>query len=250
MNDNSSYFERAVINTTRVVDEQKPRRRHSLARHRRRALAKMREEVDLIEEIDVNSVECLNSVRPRPRPRPRPRARGRGRDAPLFARSLARASFSFIHSPPTRARSRVETHPRRRHLTTSSSSPSVPPRHQATGKDWGNCVKQGYREDARLLLTSDDDEQIIMTLPFKQLVNLTSLVVVGPDDDTRPKTVKLFVNKPNLSFDNCGKKPVATIALTDAQSRGGERVELEYTDFQNVRRVHVYAGSRTTASAR
>ena len=83
-----------------------------------------------------------------------------------------------------------------------------------------------------------------------QLVNLTSLVVVGPDDDTRPKTVKLFVNKPNLSFDNCGKKPVATIALTDAQSRGGERVELEYTDFQNVRRVHVYAGSRTTASAR
>ena len=225
MNDNLSYFERAVINTTRVVDEQKPRRRHSLARHRRRALAKMREEVDLIEEIDVNSVECLNSVRPRPRPRPR--ARGRGRDAPLFARSLARASFSFIHSPPTRARSRVETHPRRRHLTTSSSSPSVPPRHQATGKDWGNCVKQGYREDARLLLTSDDDEQIIMTLPFKQvrllpirprsrcerrslrtfpvvtlhprfpfnvrltqLVNLTSLVVVGPDDDTRPKTVK------------------------------------------------------------
>ncbi|EEH52646.1 uncharacterized protein MICPUCDRAFT_29754, partial [Micromonas pusilla CCMP1545] len=132
----------------------------------------MREEVDLIEEIDVNSVECLNS---------------------------------------------------------------------ATGKDWGNCVKQGYREDARLLLTSDDDEQIIMSLPFKQLVNLTSLVVVGPDDDTRPKTVKLFVNKPNLSFDNCGKKPVATIALTDAQSRGGERVELEYTDFQNVRRVHVYA---------
>ena len=111
-------------------------------------------------------------------------------------------------------------------------------------------MKQGYREDARLLLTSDDDEQIIMTLPFKQLVNLTSLVVVGPDDDTRPKTVKLFVNKPNLSFDNCGKKPVATIALTDAQSRGGERVELEYTDFQNVRRVHIYAGSRTTASAR
>lgn len=53
---------------------------------------------------------------------------------------------------------------------------------QATGKDWGNALKQGYREDEGLFCTSDDDEQLIITIPFKQIVNLSSIAIAGPAD--------------------------------------------------------------------
>ena len=43
-------------------------------------------------------------------------------------------------------------------------------------------MKQGYREDAGLFCTSDDDEQLIITIPFKQIVNLSSIVIAGPAD--------------------------------------------------------------------
>ena len=54
------------------------------------------------------------------------------------------------------------------------------------GKDWGNALKAGYREDAGLFCTSDDDEQLIITVPFKQIVNLSSVAFAGPDDGKGP----------------------------------------------------------------
>ena len=120
-------------------------------------------------------------------------------------------------------------------------SPFAPYREkQATGKDWGNALKQGYREDGGLFCQSDDDEQLILTVPFRQIVNVTSVAIQGPADGTAPKTVKIFVNKPNLSFDNCGKKATATLALTAAQVASGEVIELDFTQFQNVRVVSFF----------
>jgi len=166
-------------------------------------------EADLLEEMDLPSVECLNQVRAR-----------------VAAPSL---SIPVVSTPP-RAR---------------SSSLTVRPlcfsrREQATGKDWGNALKQGYREDGGLFCQSDDDEQLILTVPFRQIVNVTSVAIQGPADGTAPKTVKIFVNKPNLSFDNCGKKATATIALTAAQVASGEVIELDFTQFQNVRVVSFF----------
>ena len=101
-------------------------------------------------------------------------------------------------------------------------------------------MKQGYREDGGLFCQSDDDEQLILTVPFRQIVNVTSVVIQGPADGTAPKTVKIFVNKPNLSFDNCGKKATATLALTAAQVASGEVIELDFTQFQNVRALSFF----------
>ncbi len=61
---------------------------------------------------------------------------------------------------------------------------------QAAGKDWGNALKQGYREDPGIFCQSDDDEQLVLTIPFRQIVNLTSIAIQGPSDGTAPKTVK------------------------------------------------------------
>ena len=79
---------------------------------------------------------------------------------------------------------------------------------------------------------SDDDEQLILTVPFRQIVNVTSVVIQGPADGTAPKTVKIFVNKPSLSFDNCGKKATEQLTLTSEQvTAGGSQVPLTPTDY-------------------
>lgn len=115
-----------------------------------------------------------------------------------------------------------------------------PPSPQAVGKDWGNALKQGYREDAALHVTSDDDEQLIITVPFRQIVNLTSVAIAGPSDGTAPKRVKIFVNKPSLSFDNCGKKATETLDLSAEAVATGAPTELDFTQFQNVRVVSFF----------
>ena len=181
-------------------------------------------ETDLIEEMDLSSVECLNMVRP---PSRRP-DRSRSPPPALPLERSPRRTFASRRAFQDCLSHRSRSHPTHRH------SP------QATGKEWGNAVKPGYREDAGLLCQSDDDEQLIVTIPFKQLVNLTSLIIRGPADGTAPRTVKVFVNKPNLSFDNCGKKAAESVVLTAEQATGDEKIELDFTQFQNVRVVSIF----------
>ena len=113
-----------------------------------------------------------------------------------------------------------------------SPEPSQP---QAIGKDWGNALKQGYREtpgfSARATTTSSHHH-----LPFRQLVNLTSVSVAGPGTH-RAQAVKIFVNKPNMSFDNCNKKATETLDLTPEQVADGARVELTSRSFRTLVRL-------------
>ena len=202
-------------------------------------------ETDLIEEMDLSSVECLNMVRPPARSHrlarvpPTQDERTAGEiypppDPPLA--SDPRRSHPTHIPPSARIRIRLTRRSHRAHI------PRPPPSHhlQATGKEWSNAVKPGYREDAGLLCQSDDDEQLIVTIPFRQLVNLTSLIIRGPADGTAPKKVKVFVNKPNLSFDNCGKKATETVSLTAEQATGEDKIELDFTQFQNVRVISIF----------
>ena len=50
----------------------------------------------------------------------------------------------------------------------------------------------------------------------------------------------MFVNKPNLSFDNCGKKATETVSLTAEQATGEDKIELDFTQFQNVRVISIF----------
>ena len=50
------------------------------------------------------------------------------------------------------------------------------------------------------LLTSNDDEQLLLHLSLRQTVKLTSIVFTSPSDESCPQTVQLFVNKNNLDF--------------------------------------------------
>ncbi|ONK65013.1 uncharacterized protein A4U43_C07F32570 [Asparagus officinalis] len=69
-----------------------------------------------------------------------------------------------------------------------------------------NALKQGYRDDDGLHLESDADEQLLIYIPFTQVVKLHSIVIKGPEEEG-PKTVKLFANKENMGFSNVNDYP-------------------------------------------
>lgn len=50
---------------------------------------------------------------------------------------------------------------------------------------------QGYREDGQLILESDADEQLLIYLPFTQVIKLHSIAIKGPEDEG---TCHLFFN--------------------------------------------------------
>ncbi|KAF3654966.1 PITH domain-containing protein [Capsicum annuum] len=64
-----------------------------------------------------------------------------------------------------------------------------------------NALKQGYREDEGLNLVNDADEQLLIYIPFNQVIKLHSIVIKGPEEEG-PKTVKLFSNKEHMGFSN------------------------------------------------
>ena len=44
-------------------------------------------------------------------------------------------------------------------------------------------VEQGYREDEGLNLESDADEQLLIYIPFTQVIKLHSIVIKGPEEE-------------------------------------------------------------------
>ena len=105
----------------------------------------------------------------------------------------------------------------------------------------GNALKQGLRDQEGLLVESDADEQLLITLSFKTKVKLHSISVAGPGGRA-PKEIKLFANKSNLGFDDVEGMP-ADQTLELAPEQLGERTELKFVKFQNVDFLTIFIAS-------
>ncbi|MCE5166170.1 hypothetical protein HAX54_015293, partial [Datura stramonium] len=75
-----------------------------------------------------------------------------------------------------------------------------------------NQFFKGYREDEGLNLVSDADEQLLIYIPFNQVIKLHSIVIKGPEEEG-PKTVKLFSNKEHMGFSNVNDYPPSDTAV-------------------------------------
>ncbi|GJP43204.1 hypothetical protein CLOM_g5340 [Closterium sp. NIES-68] len=121
--------------------------------------------------------------------------------------------------------------------------PSVECLNAKPGKDVDNALKQGYREDDGLVLESDVDEQLLVYIPFNQVVKLHSIVIKGPEEEG-PKCIKLFANRPNMGFSNVSDIPPSdTINLTADQVQEEKATPLKYVKFQNVRSLTIFIES-------
>lgn len=114
-------------------------------------------------------------------------------------------------------------------------------------------VYQGLQDDSGLYLESDTDEQLLLHLIFQQgknrsldshefrserwwfhltshkvcvvvvvpAVKIHSLHILGPEDGSGPKDVKLFINNPTLGFSEADEYPaVQDIELSKANLNG------------------------------
>ncbi|VDN02702.1 unnamed protein product, partial [Thelazia callipaeda] len=56
-------------------------------------------------------------------------------------------------------------------------------------------------EDRTVYVESDVDEELLFNLPFKGHVKITGLVLVGDLDGTHPARIRLFKDRPSMSFE-------------------------------------------------
>ncbi|XP_074578047.1 PITH domain-containing protein At3g04780-like [Curcuma longa] len=102
-----------------------------------------------------------------------------------------------------------------------------------------NALKQGYRDDDGLHLESDADEQLLIYIPFTQVVKLHSAVITGPEEEG-PRTVQLFANKEHMGFSNVNDYPPSDSLSISADNLKGKPVTLKYVKFQNIRSLTIF----------
>lgn len=111
--------------------------------------------------------------------------------------------------------------------------------NQSTAHSLVNALKQGYRDDEGLHLESDSDEQLLLYIPFNQVVKLHSIAVMGPEDEG-PRAIKLFANKEHMGFSNVGDYPPSDSAVLSAENLKGKPIILKYVKFQSVRSLTIF----------
>ncbi|KAI1134989.1 DUF1000-domain-containing protein [Hypoxylon sp. FL0543] len=112
--------------------------------------------------------------------------------------------------------------------------------------------KDKATSDEKDWVESDTDEQLLLFTPFNSAIKLhtiqiTSLPPTDEDDDDvpmRPKTIKLFTNRPhNLGFDEADDiDPTQTIEIgeNDWNSNGTASLGLRFVRFQNVTSLVIF----------
>ncbi|VVA96490.1 unnamed protein product [Arabis nemorensis] len=119
--------------------------------------------------------------------------------------------------------------------------------NQSSSHSLPNALKQGYREDEGLNLESDADEQLLIYIPFNQVIKLHSFAIKGPEEEG-PKTVKFFSNKEHMCFSNVNDFPPSDSAELTEENLKGKPVVLKYVKFQNVRSLTIFIEDNQSGS--
>ena len=95
--------------------------------------------------------------------------------------------------------------------------------------------------DARVVLRSATDSQLLLYVPFKNTVRLSGLVLDAGGATDAPTRVKLFVNIPAMGFGDVDAEPAQELAVADADCAGGGReLKLKLTRFGRVSSLHIF----------
>jgi hypothetical protein len=98
-----------------------------------------------------------------------------------------------------------------------------------------------FMGDETLFLQSDADEQLVLTIAFKDTVNLTGISIVAPLDDSAPRTVKLFANGLNMSFEDCeSDTPTQEFELSPADLAADTQTKLYACKFLRVNTLTIF----------
>mmetsp|Transcript_6752 Transcript_6752/g.8808 ORF Transcript_6752/g.8808 Transcript_6752/m.8808 type:complete len:175 (-) Transcript_6752:459-983(-) len=100
--------------------------------------------------------------------------------------------------------------------------------------------------DTRLGCKSDADEQLLLHVAFPEFVKVKSIKFthfnLGLDPEFNPTTVKLFVNRESMGFEDCEDMDATQeLELTHDDLRDeAEPIPLKYVLFQRVKSITVF----------
>ncbi|XP_002737581.1 PITH domain-containing protein 1-like [Saccoglossus kowalevskii] len=100
-------------------------------------------------------------------------------------------------------------------------------------KSWEN------RLDREKYVVSDADEELLFNIPFTGNVKLKGVIVIGGEDDSHPSQMKLFKNRPKMTFDDAGGEPDQVFEM-HPDNTGQLEYATKITKFSGVHHLSIY----------
>mmetsp|Transcript_41066 Transcript_41066/g.76384 ORF Transcript_41066/g.76384 Transcript_41066/m.76384 type:complete len:167 (+) Transcript_41066:88-588(+) len=114
---------------------------------------------------------------------------------------------------------------------------------ECLNEDKANPVVNVLDPSPDTALKSDEnvDHQLLLKVQFRVPVKLHQIRILGTSEDgTAPQTVKLFLDKVNMGFEDAEEEPVQELQLTPENVDGGEAWPLRFVKFQNVSSLQIF----------
>ncbi|KAG9047611.1 hypothetical protein FS837_001869 [Tulasnella sp. UAMH 9824] len=103
------------------------------------------------------------------------------------------------------------------------------------------------RKSSPAYLESDADEQLLITIPFNQVVRIRSIVIHTAEAQKGPKDIKIDINKPSIGFSDIedAKEPAVVQEITVPEDfvAEGKHIHLRFVRLQKVNSLHIFVGS-------
>ncbi|RNA06633.1 hypothetical protein BpHYR1_037478 [Brachionus plicatilis] len=107
----------------------------------------------------------------------------------------------------------------------------------------GSCKKIFRSWEDRLLrehnVKSDVDQELLFNIPFSGTVKIKSIVIIGENNESHPYNIKLFKNKPFMTFDDVGIECDQEIELVK-DPEGIVAYPLKMVKFSSVSHLSIY----------
>jgi len=103
--------------------------------------------------------------------------------------------------------------------------------------------------DNQKVCKSDSDEQLLLTIGYQQAMRIKSIKVVSQANG--PKTIKIFVNSPNLEFDTAEEKVASQILnLTSTDlNEDSKPIILDPFKFSSVESITIFVVNNQSNSS-
>ncbi|CAG0916963.1 unnamed protein product [Notodromas monacha] len=90
-----------------------------------------------------------------------------------------------------------------------------------------------------MFVESDVDEELLFNIPFTGSVKMKGIILMGPDEESHPSKIRLFKNRPKMTFDAASGAPDQEISLSK-DPKGVIEYPLKPTKFSDVTYLSIH----------